>query len=603
MRSARLAAVLVGLLPMALVQPVSAQAAPPTGPVFENGQAQPVFDPADIVRDNVWVTAPVDSDRDGKNDEVHVEVVRPKATQNGLKVPVIYQASPYYAGGNDVANHNVDVELYVPGQPAPAAGPRGRTAEVGPYAAPITWRYESYFTSRGFAVVYGESLGSGQSTGCPTTGGENETIGARSVVDWLNNRTSARDSAGTAAKADWTTGKTAMMGVSYNGTLPNAVASTGVEGLETIIPIAAISSWYDYYREDGAVVAPGGYQGEDADVLAEYVHTRADRAVCRPVLDELAAEQDRITGDYSPFWDERNYLNDVDQVRASVLAVHGLNDWNVTTSQVTKWYEALKAHGVEHKIWWHQSGHADPYSLRKEEWLATLNKWVSHYLYDLDNGIEKEPKSTVQRENGSWSDEAEWPVPGTTDAKIYPWPGGSARGKLDPRNKLPGRAQVERLADDATKTVEQLTDLPSSGNRLAYSTTEARQPVRLSGTAKVDLSVSFDRPAANVTGVLVDRAPNGKSTVITRGWTDPQNRTDPARTQPIEPGKSYNVSYELQPDDYLLAAGHKLEFVLLSSDHDFTLRPKPGAGVAIDLTKTSVTLPVLGGKEALRAAF
>ena len=68
-----------------------------------------------------------------------------------------------------------------------------------------------------------------------------------------------------------------MIGTSYNGTLPNAVASTGVEGLEAIVPISAISSWYDYYRSDGMVRAPGGFQGEDTDVLAEYVYTREDR--------------------------------------------------------------------------------------------------------------------------------------------------------------------------------------------------------------------------------------------------------------------------------------------------------------------------------------
>lgn len=51
------------------------------------------------------------------------------------------------------------------------------------------------------------------------------------------------------------------MGVSYNGTLPNAVASTGVAGLETIVPIAAISSWYQYYRNDGAVVAAAWLPG------------------------------------------------------------------------------------------------------------------------------------------------------------------------------------------------------------------------------------------------------------------------------------------------------------------------------------------------------
>ncbi|WP_307832163.1 Xaa-Pro dipeptidyl-peptidase [Prauserella cavernicola] len=589
MRSARLAVLLAATLALPLV-PATAHADPPQNPVFEDGQAQPVFDPEDVVRENLWVRAPVDSDRDGVDDEVHVEIVRPKATEDGLRVPVVYQASPYYAGGNDVANHNVDVELHVPdghGKPKPQ----------------IEWRYEEYLLARGFAVVYGESLGSGASTGCPTTGGENETIGARSVVDWLNGRAPARDAEGTPVAAEWSTGKTAMMGVSYNGTLPNAVASTGVEGLETIVPIAAISDWYDYYREDGAVVAPGGYQGEDADVLAEYVYTREDREVCRPVIDELAREQDRVTGDRNAFWDERDYLDDAHRVRASVLVVHGLNDWNVTTSQAAKWYAALGEAGVERKIWWHQSGHSDPYTLRQQEWLRTLNRWFSHYLYDVDNGIESEPRSTVQREDLSWADEADWPAPGTRDATAYLRPGGPDRGGLDVGGPLRGKPVVERLTDDATKTVEQLVDADSSANRLAYSSEPARKPVRLSGTAEVDLEVSFDRPAANVTGVLVDRAPDGTSTVITRGWTDPQNRTSPHRTRPIKPGKSYDVTFELQPKDYVLAKGHRLEFALLSSDHDFTLRPEPGAGLAIDVRKTSVTLPVVGGKGALRKAF
>jgi len=288
------AAVLLAAVLALPLTAVTAEAADPPAPVFTGGQAQPVFNPADIVREDVWVTAPVDSDHDGKDDLVHAQVVRPRATQQGLKVPVVYQASPYYAGGNDVANHNVDVELYAPGYARGPEGPRVAAHGVGP-AVPIGWLYQNYFTARGFAVVYGESLGTGFSTGCPTTGDVNETIGARSVVDWLNGRAVAKDENGVAVKADWTTGKTGMMGVSYNGTLPNAVASTGVQGLETIVPIAAISSWYEYYRHDGAVVAAGGFQGEDADVLAEYVHTRADRQICRPVIDGLKSRYLTIT--------------------------------------------------------------------------------------------------------------------------------------------------------------------------------------------------------------------------------------------------------------------------------------------------------------------
>ncbi|GAA4528511.1 Xaa-Pro dipeptidyl-peptidase [Amycolatopsis samaneae] len=602
MRSARFAVLFAAVLALPLV-PSAALADAPPGPVFSDGQAQPVFDPADVVREDVWVTAPVDSDHDGKDDLVHAQVVRPRATTQGMKVPVVYQASPYYAGGNDIPNHDVDVELYVPGRGQGPEASRTASRGVGPYASPIRWAYQDYFTSRGFAVVYGESLGTGQSTGCPTTGDVNETVGARSVIDWLNGRAAARDAGGKAVGAAWSTGRTGMMGVSYNGTLPNAVASTGVEGLETIVPIAAISNWYEYYRNAGAVVAAGGYQGEDADVLAGYVYSRADRTICRPVLDGLTADQDRVTGDYSRFWDVRNYRNDVGKVRASVLAVHGLNDWNVKTDQVAQWYAALRQHGVEHKIWLHQAAHADPISLRRDVWLTTLNKWMSHYLYGVDNGIQHEPKATIQREDKSWVDEPDWPAPDTADVKAYPWPGGGAKGTLDLRNPVPGSGNVERLADDASKTVEQLAGAPSSGNRLLYATSPSKQPLRLSGTAKADLALSFDRPAANVTVVLLDRAPDGSSHVISRGWADPQNRHDPARTEPITPGQTYRIGVELMPKDYVLAAGHRLEFLLASSDHDFTLRPKPGAGLALDLTRTSVTLPVTGGKAALRSAF
>src|SRR5699024_8851320 len=109
-------------------------------------------------------------------------------------------------------------------------------------------------------------------------------------------------------KADWTTGKVGMVGKSYDGTLANGLAATGVEGLETIVPIGAISNWYDYYRANGAVIAPGGYQGDGLDLLAKGVLTRENPEMCAELMDQLEDDQDRETGDYSKFWDERNYL-------------------------------------------------------------------------------------------------------------------------------------------------------------------------------------------------------------------------------------------------------------------------------------------------------
>ena len=74
-------------------------------------------------------------------------------------------------------------------------------------------------------------------------GGVNETLGATNVIDWLNGRRKAyttRTGTVEAPPVNWHNGHTAMMGTSYNGTIPEAAATTGVIGLDAIVPISAI---------------------------------------------------------------------------------------------------------------------------------------------------------------------------------------------------------------------------------------------------------------------------------------------------------------------------------------------------------------------------
>src|SRR5687767_12200484 len=96
--------------------PTTATADDVQQPVFVDGKAQRVYsaDPADWVVQELWVTSEVDSDGDGALDKIHFDVTRPAETEQGLKVPVVYEASPYYAGGNDITNHDVHHELYAP---------------------------------------------------------------------------------------------------------------------------------------------------------------------------------------------------------------------------------------------------------------------------------------------------------------------------------------------------------------------------------------------------------------------------------------------------------------------------------------------------------
>ena len=71
-------------------------------PVFVDGRAQIVdaFQDSTLwIRQELWVETEFDTDGDGRPDRVHVAVVRPGQTETeGLKVPVVYESSPYFSG-------------------------------------------------------------------------------------------------------------------------------------------------------------------------------------------------------------------------------------------------------------------------------------------------------------------------------------------------------------------------------------------------------------------------------------------------------------------------------------------------------------------------
>ncbi|PGM50999.1 Xaa-Pro dipeptidyl-peptidase [Bacillus cereus] len=550
---------------------VSEALIPNTKIELENGMTKPIYSLDDSIIENLFVETEVDSDRDGKKDRVSIKVMRPKTDPN-VKVPVIYEMSPYRAGLKDVPVYNVDEELYA--------------YEGKPYAAVNLGSYGNYYVPRGYAVILGESIGTGKSDGCPTTGDEQEILGTKSVIDWVNGRAKAYTEDGKEVNANWSTGNVGMTGASYNGTLPNAVATTGVEGLKTIIPIAAISSWYDYYRANGAVIAPGGYQGEDTDNMAEAVLTRKNPEVCGQIINELTAGQDRKTGDYNDFWDKRNYVKDAKNVRASVFVVHGLNDWNVKTKQFAQWWEALGENNVPRKMWLHQGGHGGTTS---NNWQQTQNKWFDYWLYGIENGIMDEPMVDVQRENKTWQKIKNWPDPAAVPSKIRMYLSNKA---VNLPLSMGSVNNVFSFVDDAKIKSNQLVENPELevANRLVYTMPVLQKDIRISGTPKISFKGNIDRSVSNLTALLVDYG-GAKPEIVTRGWMDPQNLNNINNSTVIQPGKDYTFTWDMQPDDYVFKEGHQIGVVLIASDYDYTIRPKAGTKLTVKLSE--VTLPIV----------
>lgn len=622
------------LLTLTLAGLPSAGQAPAARPHFVDGQAQivPAFeDETQWIRETLWVETGFDSDKDGRPDRMFVDVTRQRQTEtDGLKVPVIYESSPYYAGtsGDRKFLWNVQQEV---GAPPP---PRTSQPEVEfrPDRDRVSNTHVNTWVPRGFAVVHSDAPGTGLSQGCPTVGDAPEQLAPKAVIDWLNGRAKGyRTIDGTEeVRATWSTGKVGMTGTSYNGTIPLAAAVTGVEGLEAIIPIAPNTSYYHYYRSHGLVRHPGGWLGEDIDFLYDFVHSGnpAGRARCNELYrdGEFVRGRDRQSGDYNDFWRSRDLLPKVRNIRAAVLMAHAFNDWNVVPEHSVRIYEALKGR-VPLQAYFHQGGHggAPPFEM--------MNRWFTRYLYGVENGVEKMPKAWIVRENTP----APPPPPGTTgrgrgrgqmppptpypdyphpDAQnvtLHPGGGGDRVGNLAldrPRN-----AGRETLVDNVDFAGPALAAAEASPHRLLYATAPLASDVHISGTPRITIRLSSSQPAANLSVWLVvlpwTEGPIGPANLITRGWADPQNHKSlknggnydsMERGEPLEPGRFYDLTFDLQPDDQVIPAGKRIGLMIFSSDRDFTLWPKPGTELTVDLERTSLRLPIVGGPRALRTS-
>ena len=276
--------------------------------IIEDGLLQPMTtltdfaDPTVNVDDNgiyrfcVYVETDNDTDNDGKADLVKALVELPRSAAQGVyKAAAIYDPLPYPAGTyEDKAAHNSYTSLYVEEpfnyddlyRECEKRIPEGEvtTLEAVQFADPNEWIYSvpisgdssyynasqyDYYLIRGYAVVLACGIGTYGSEGFELCGTHLERDSHRAVVEWLTgDRVAYTDkTSNIAISADWCNGKVAMTGCSYGGTLPFSVATTGVKGLETIVPYAGIASWYDYTNTQGA---PTRTDVNYADSLAAY---------------------------------------------------------------------------------------------------------------------------------------------------------------------------------------------------------------------------------------------------------------------------------------------------------------------------------------------
>ena len=605
---------------------------------YFNGKSLATFTSHDAIREVVYVESRVDTDQDGLPDLVKVSIIRPRYEG---KIPAVMTASPYHQGTNDKAsdkalyNMNVDLEVKEPHTiqvevpQLELVDPVGSAELVDEAEETLThinssYTLNDYLLPRGYANLYVSGVGTKDSQGLMTNGNYQQIEAYKNVIDWLNGRCRAftDHTRKRQVKADWSNGKVATTGISYLGTMSNGLATTGVDGLEVIIAEAGISSWYNYYRENGLVTSPGGYPGEDFDSLAELTYSRNllggdylhHNAAHQADLDIVKKELNRASGDYNQFWHDRNYLLHADQVKAEVVFTHGSQDWNVKPLHVFNMFQALPT-SIKKHLFYHNGAHVYLNNWQSIDFRESMNALLSKKLLGYDSSYEL-PTVIWQDNTGEQSWTSLDDFGNQTSQRTFSL--GDDEKVIQNRYETKdyeryGKAYPTFLTDLYQDKAQQVTiDLPIEED--LHLNGKARLHLRLySSTNKGLLSAQllelgskkYLQPYPAVLSVRT--LDNGRyhmldnltelpfkeagQRVISKGYLNLQNRHDLLEVEAVTPGEWMEFDFELQPTIYKLEKGATLRLVLYTTDFEITVRDQTDYQLTIDLAQSSLHLP------------
>ncbi len=605
---------------------------------YFNGKSLATFTSHDAIREVVYVESRVDTDKDGLPDLVKVSIIRPRYEG---KIPAVMTASPYHQGTNDKAsdkalyNMNVDLEVKEPHTiqvevpQLELVDPVGSAELVDEAEETLThinssYTLNDYLLPRGYANLYVSGVGTKDSQGLMTNGNYQQIEAYKNVIDWLNGRCRAftDHTRKRQVKADWSNGKVATTGISYLGTMSNGLATTGVDGLEVIIAEAGISSWYNYYRENGLVTSPGGYPGEDFDSLAELTYSRNllggdylhHNATHQADLDIVKKELDRASGDYNQFWHDRNYLLHADQVKAEVVFTHGSQDWNVKPLHVFNMFQALPT-SIKKHLFYHNGAHVYLNNWQSIDFRESMNALLSKKLLGYDSSYEL-PTVIWQDNTGEQSWTSLDDFGNQTNQRTFSL--GDDEKVIQNRYETKdyeryGKAYPTFLTDLYQDKAQQVTiDLPIEED--LHLNGKARLHLRLySSTNKGLLSAQllelgskkYLQPYPAVLSVRT--LDNGRyhmldnltelpfkeagQRVISKGYLNLQNRHDLLEVEAVTPGEWMEFDFDLQPTIYKLEKGATLRLVLYTTDFEITVRDQTDYQLTIDLAQSSLHLP------------
>ncbi|MBF4622724.1 CocE/NonD family hydrolase [Clavibacter sp. VKM Ac-2872] len=490
------------------------------------------------------------------------------------------------------------------GEPVPAL------LEYLPYrlddwTAPRDSERHPWYAAHGYASIRVDIRGTGSSDGLFVDEySAQELDDGVAVIEWI------------AAQA-WCTGAVGVFGISWGGFNGLQLAARAPEALKAVVTVCSTDDRFDndvHYMGGavlgidmaawGATMFAFNSRPPRPEVVGDcWVGRWRERLEAnRPMTPTWLAHQER-----DDYWRHGSVCEDYSSIEAAVLAVGGWAD--PYRDAVLRLVENLSSpvKGIVGP-WSHQypdRGLAPGPSIG---FLQETLRWWDRWLKGVDTGVEADPAlraflsdseppaTSYPERTGRWVAAESWPPPASVAAQPL-LPLTAFHGPAAAGDAVVVRSP-QRTGLDAGRFFPfgNATDLPpdqraEDGLSVCFDLL-LDEPLDVLGNVLVDLAVTSDLPDANLVVRLCDVAPDGASTLVTRGALNLNTRIDRARIDPMVPGEEEVVRVPLVSTGHAFPAGHRLRIAVSSAYWPWIWPHAREATLVVAPSRSAVTLPV-----------
>jgi putative CocE/NonD family hydrolase len=537
-RAAALALALVALIPAT----AAGQAVPPDcGGGTTGGQPSRVTQKGPFAIGETGVVE-LDSAVDGK--KIQVAYVRPAAPA-GYRSPVIVEAGSYFEADLKDVDPTTCSDFLV-----------------------------QNYVQHGYTVAFVPSRGAGGTDSCADLFGAKEVADLSQAITWLGSQ-------------PWSNGNVGMTGLSYHGSTPWDVASTGNPHLKTIVPGSGVHSLWDlvFYRGRNDwrwwFFVPGYYDYYGLAFSNPATGRDPDRYAAAANCDThtpgmQASVESYETGEYDSlgYFAERDHDQAIlEKYRGSVMVVQGLQDFNVDPAHQYPFVNQLEDRGVYVKHLLGQWNHAWPDGDvgARGDYADILLRWWDRWLKE-DHSVKTGPRAEVQDSDLKWRAEDAWPPKQTTSRTLYL----SADKTLSEQPK----------AEKATATLgpgsrnryvflsgagEDYNDLPidhACALCATFTYDVKGGDLRLVGFPTLSLKLVPRGSAGHVSAYAFRVDADGAWHFLGWGASDLRFPHGETKAQPVTAGTPIDMDLPLQPLDAVVHAGEQIMLVLDQGNAD-----------------------------------